>query len=57
MSVEEQKIIKDNREAYVKCKISPQRREGGVTEQRGASERSNTHMCTLIDKHTTEKKQ
>lgn len=32
MSVEEQKIIKDKREGYVKCKISLQRREGGVTE-------------------------
>lgn len=32
MSMEEQTTIKDKGEAYVKCKTSPQRREGGVTE-------------------------
>lgn len=31
MSMEPQKIIKDKRETYVKCKMSHQRREGGIT--------------------------
>lgn len=29
--MEAQKIIKDKREMYVKCKMAPQRREGGFT--------------------------
>lgn len=55
MRMEEQKIIQDKGEAHMKCETSPQRREGGAAGQRGESERSNTHMCTHIDKHTKER--